>query len=201
MQILKCPAINDVAFLSATVVPRQVERGCLSAYEDQLAVMGERECSSAPGVAADLLRDGNGIPGQLEFLLVETLRHQISAANKNQISVRIFTAVIRTHQGRVLLRIECAQMNTSPCSGRCVAHELEKKKMPSVRQKCGPALRRGYRSSRGRGDFLLLTRCRGRGSTRRRNPKQGRSWIRRVQNRPLNSPCSTASVGSVSQCL
>ncbi len=163
--------------------------------------MGERECRSSSGVAANLLSYGNGAPGQFEFLLIETLGHQIPAANVDHISVGIFTTVVRARQGCIQLRIECAQVNTSPRSNRRITHKLEKQKVPSVWQKPGPALRRGYRPCGDRGTFLLWTHSRGWTSTRCRNAQQGRGWIRRKHNRTLNSPRATASVGSVRQGL
>src|SRR5580704_16334978 len=196
MQILECPRVYDIPLLSAAVVPRQVKSRRLAADEDQLSVARERECRSAPSVAPDLLGDGNGIADQFEFLFIETLGHQIPAADEYQMPVGIFTAVVRASQGCILLRIECAQMNISPRSARRIADKLEEQKVPSVGQKCGPALRQGYRTCAGHGDVLRLTHCRRWGSASRRDAQQGRRGVRSEQDRALSSPGSTTSVGS-----
>ena len=65
-------------------------------------------------------------PGQFEFLLIETLGHQIPAANVDHISVGIFTTVVRARQGCIQLRIECAQVNTSPRSNRRITAQTGK---------------------------------------------------------------------------
>src|SRR5579863_8044312 len=103
MQVLECPRVYDIPLLAAAVVPCQVKSRRLAADEDQLSVSRERECRSTPSVAPDLLGDGNGIPGQFEFLFIETLGHQIPAADEYQMSIRVFTTVVRAHQGCVLL--------------------------------------------------------------------------------------------------
>src|SRR5580698_4167951 len=84
VNVLKCPAVDHITLLAAAVVPGQVERGTLPADEHQLAIVRRRERRPAPGVATDLLRNRDGISGQLERLLVESLGHQISAANVQQ---------------------------------------------------------------------------------------------------------------------
>ena len=96
----------------------------------------ERENAEAPlSFPADLLGDGQHIPCQFQFLLIEGLGHQIPAVDEQQVSAGVLGAVIRVHQSCVLLRIERTQRQYFLPPPWLSGLKLKKDEVPSIGQK------------------------------------------------------------------